>query len=173
MSFSLYDALVPSWLQILESVAGLMHQAEAHCKAHGVAPELFIEARLAPDMLPLGYQVRSAVVHSIGALDAARHGIFAPVRVPWPDSFSGLRELLASAISRLQVVQPAEMNAMLGGEVHFEAGTFKADFSTENFLLSFSQPNFYFHSITAYDILRAQGVVIGKIDFLGKMRKKA
>ena len=105
--------------------------------------------------------------------EAARQGCIAPVRSPRPDSFAGLQALLTSAISRLEAVDPAEMNAMLGGEVRFEAGAFKADFSTENVLLSFSQPNFYFHAVTAYDILRAQGIVIGKIDFLSNMRTKA
>ena len=173
MSFSLYDALVPSWLQILGSVTGLVHKAESHCKTLDIAPGKLIDTRLAPDMLPFGYQVKSTVVHSIGALEAARQGRFVPVRTPWPDSFAGLLELLDSATNRLAGVEPAEVNAMLGRDVRFEAGAYKADFSAEDFFLSLSQPNFYFHATTAYDILRAEGVIIGKIDFLGKMRQKS
>ena len=65
------------------------------------------------------------------------------------------------------------MTGFLGRDMRFEAGERRLDFTAENFLLSFSQPNFYFHATTAYDILRNQGLPLGKRDFLGKTRRKA
>lgn len=172
MTFSLYDALVPSWLQILGALSGLMAKAEIYCLEQRREPAALIDARLAPDMYPLGYQVKSAVVHSLGAIDAVRQGAFAPDRSSWPDSFAGFRDHLLSARSRLATVDPAEINCFLGRSVRFEAGAYKAEFAAEDFLMSFSQPNFFFHTSIAYGILRAQGLPIGKIDFLGELQQK-
>ncbi|MCK1277447.1 DUF1993 family protein [Bradyrhizobium sp. 61] len=116
--------------------------------------------------------VKATVVHSIGALEGARMGAYLPDRSPWPDSFAGLRDQVATAIDRLSALSRAEVNGFLGRDLRFEAGSYKLNFLVEDFLLSFSQPNFYFHSTTAYDILRAQGVAVGKIDFLGKLRHR-
>ena len=65
------------------------------------------------------------------------------------------------------------MNDLEGKDVTFKIGEFKLPFTAEGFLMSFSLPNFYFHSATAYDILRNKGVPLGKRDFMGKMRTKA
>lgn len=173
MAFSLYAATVPSWQQILGSVTGLVDKAQAHCLEHQLAPASIIETRLVKDMLPFGYQVKSTVVHSIGAIDGLRKAVFSPDKSAWPDSFDGLREMLAGAVERLAALDPVEINAFEGGAMRFEMGSYRIDFTAENFLLSFSMPNFYFHATTAYDILRAQGLAIGKKDFVGNLRKKA
>ena len=172
MAFSLYDATVPSWQQILGSVSGLLDKAQAYCLEQQLAPESIIASRLAEDMLPFGFQVKSTVAHSIGAIKGLRRGVFSPDKSPWPDSFAGLREMLASAIGELSALDPAEINAFEGRDMRFEMGNYKVEFTAENFLLSFSQPNFYFHATTAYDILRAKGLAIGKKDFIGRLRKK-
>ena len=174
MTFSLYDATVPAWQQMLDSVTGLLDKAEAHCAQHGIAAAELIEARLAADMLPLGYQVKSTVVHSAGAIRGLRLGVFSPDRSPWPDSFAGLHELVAAAREELAALAPAELDAFLGRDMRFEIGTrYRLDFTAEHFLMSFSLPNFYFHATTAYDILRAKGLAIGKVDYLGRMRTRS
>jgi len=173
MAFSLYDATVPSWLQILGSVSGLLDKAQAYCLEQQLAPESIIESRLAEDMLPFGFQVKSTVAHSIGAIKGVRSGVFSPDKSPWPDSFAGLHEMVASAITDLVAIDPVEVNAFEGREMRFETGNYKLEFTAENFLMSFSQPNFYFHATTAYDILRAKGLAIGKKDFIGRRRTKA
>ena len=172
MAFSLYDATVPAWQQILGSVCGLLDKAQAHCLEQQLAPESIIGARLAKDMLPFGYQVKAAVGHSIGAIEGVRKGVYSPDRSAWPDSFAGLAEMLSSAVSALAALDPAEINAFEGRDMRFEIGNYKIEFMAENFLLSFSLPNFYFHATTAYDILRVQGLAIGKKDFMGRMRTK-
>jgi len=72
----------------------------------------------------------------------------------------------------LEQVDPAEINGFLGRDMRFEFGERRLDFTAENFLLSFSQPHFFFHATTAYDILRNNGLTIGKRDFMGKTRVK-
>ena len=75
--------------------------------------------------------------------------------------------------SALEAIEPAEIESFIGRDMRFEFGARRLEFTAEEFLLSFSQPNFYFHATTAYDILRWKGVPIGKRDFTGKLRLKS
>ncbi len=173
MPFSLYAAIVPSYQQILGAVAGLLDRAEAFCTAKSLAPTEIIQARLASDMLPLAFQVKSTVVHSIGSIEAVRRGVFSPDMNPPPESFTALKARVADALTALAAIQPAEVDGFLGRDMRFSFGERNIDFTAENFLLSFSQPNFYFHATTAYDILRWKGIAIGKRDFMGRLRVKS
>jgi hypothetical protein len=168
MSFTLYDAIVPTWQQILGSVVNLLDKAQAHCTEKNLPDSALIEARLADDMLPLGFHVRSVVTHSMGAIEGMRKGVFSPDRSPWPDNFAGLKAQVTQALAELAKLDPAEVNGFIGQDMRFEAGERRMDFVAENFFLSFSQPNFYFHATTTYDIMRNQGLAIGKRDFMGR-----
>ena len=172
MPISLYDAVVPSNLQILRAVDALLDKAEAFCAEHGRAESDLIDARLAPDMLPLGYQVKSCAAHSLGAVAGVKAGHFAPDLTPWPTDFASLHAALQGAIAELSALDPAEFEALGENDTLFAFGEMKLPFTGANFLLSFSQPNFYFHATTAYAILRAQGVKVGKGDFMGMPRIK-
>ncbi len=173
MSISLYSATVPNYRQTLEAVAALLVKAEQHCATNGVAEADLVQARLAPDMLPFAYQVKSCAVHSLGAIEGVRRGLFSPDQTPPPDSFATLKARVADTLAALEKVTPAEIDAFVGRDMRFTVGSYNLDFTAENFFLSFSLPNFYFHATTAYDILRWKGVQIGKRDYLGKMRIKA
>ena len=170
MAVSLYEAVIPSMRQILGSVGGLIDKAEAFAGDKGIGVDALIDARLAPDMLPFGYQVKSCADHSAGAIAGVRAGSFTPSRAPWPTHVAGLRAKLAEAEGVLAAVEPAELEAIAERPMQFAMGEMKLPFTVAGFLLSFSQPNFYFHATTAYDVLRAQGVKLGKTDFLGKLR---
>ena len=170
MAFSLYSATIPTYCQILENVSGLLNKAEAFCVEKSLPPEHLIQARLAEDMHPFAYQVKSAVVHSYGALEGLRKGVFRPDSSTPPDTFPALKARVSEGLKALQAVSAAEVDAFVGGDMCFEAGQRRMDFCAEDFLLSFSQPNFFFHATTAYDILRWKGVPIGKRDFLGRIR---
>jgi hypothetical protein len=172
MAFSLYAATVPTYRQILGSVSGLLERAESFCGEKGIAPEEMIQARLAPDMLPFGYQVKSAAVHSLGAIEGVRKGVFSPDTTVPPDTFAGLKARIADTLARLAAIEPTEIDGFIGRDMRFAFGERHIDFTAEEFLLSFSQPNFYFHATTAYDILRWKGVPLGKRDFMGKLRKR-
>lgn len=172
MAITLYAATVPSYLQILASVMRLIGKAEAFCEERGLAPDDIIQARLAEDMLPFAYQVKSTAVHSIGAIEGVRRGTFSPDMTPPPTTFDGLRERIAQTIAALEAIDPEEVESFIGRDMRFEFGSTTMDFTAEDFLLSFSQPNFYFHATTAYDILRMKGLPIGKRDFNGRVRTR-
>jgi hypothetical protein len=173
MPFSLYDAVIPSNLQILGAVDSLVTKAEAFCAEHGKPASELIDARLAPDMLPFAYQVKSCAAHSAGGLEGVRAGSFSPDRSAPPTDFDGLHAVLRNAIAHLQALDRDAVDAMAESDTAFVFGETKIPFTGANFLLSFSQPNFYFHATTAYAILRAQGLPLGKRDFLGALRLKA
>lgn len=170
MALSIYDAFVPSARQIVAASIGLIGKAEAHCAEHGLAPAALIEARLAPDMAALPFQVHAVAGHTAGAIAGVRAGRFAPGGAGGEPSFASLRTVLAEADTALAALDPAELEGFAGKPVIFALGSMEMPFTAENFLLSFSQPNFYFHAATLYDILRHKGVKIGKRDFMGMPR---
>lgn len=168
MPISLYAAVVPSWIQILEAARLWLVAAESA----GLSDREIVDARLIEDMLPLSYQVKSMVVHSVGAIEGVRAGVFSPDASPLPGSVGALRERLADARTELERIEELEVDAFIGRAMRFQSDRHSVEFRAEDFLLSFSQPNFFFHATTAYDLLRMQGVSIGKADFLGSPRAR-
>jgi uncharacterized protein len=148
----------------------LLGKAESYCAERKLAAEEIIQARLAPDMLPFAYQVKATAVHSLGAIEGLRKGVFSPDMTPWPQTFSALKTKIADTLAALEAIEPSEIDAFLGRDMRFSFGERQMNFTAENFLLSFSQPNFYFHATTAYDILRWKGLPLGKRDFVGRVR---
>lgn len=172
MTFTLYDATIPNFQQTVGATIGLIDKAEAFCADTGLDPADLIVAKLADDMLPFGYQVKSVCAHSIGAVEGVRAGLFSPDLSPWPTDLAGLKAALTSAQSALAAVTPDEINDLVGNDMAFAFKDRRMEFTAENFLLSFSLPNFYFHATTAYAIMRMKGVQIGKMDFMGRPRMK-
>ena len=170
MTISLYDAVIPSKLQVLRAGLGWLDKAAES----GLPEEEIAEARLIEDMLPFAYQVKSMSVHSAGAIEGVRAGVFEPDMSDPPQTIAGMRSRLEDAIAALEAVTPEEMSGFIGRDARFEVARFdiRLEFTAEQFLLTFSQPNFYFHASTAYDILRMKGVPLGKRGFLGTLRLK-
>jgi hypothetical protein len=173
MPISLHDAAVGHYLQILPAIIGLVDTAEAHCRAAGGGDTALTQCKLADDMWDFAKQITSVAHHSAGAIAGLRVGEFGPDFAPAPTDFAALRTRLTDALAELKALDPAELESMIGRDMCFKIGDFRRDFTAENFLLTFSVPNFYFHATTAYAILRHQGVPVGKRDFLGEMRLKA
>jgi hypothetical protein len=173
MPLSLHAAFVPSALQMLGSCDHLLAKAEEWCAETGCDQGDVIGSRIHEDMFPFSYQVKSVAVHTAGAIEGVRAGVFRPDMTPPPDDFEGLRAKIAETRGVLECVNEAEMESFFGQPMCFEFRDFRMDFTAEDFLLSFSQPNFYFHAATAYDILRMKGVPVGKRDFMGTLRRKA
>ncbi len=170
MPLSLHTAYVPSALQMLHSTRGLVDKAENWCSEQGHEHSSLIATRLIEDMFAFDYQVKSVSVHTKGAIEGVRAGIFSPDITEPPASFDGMRGHLDEAIASMEGLSEDEMEEWIGKPVKFAFRDFEMPFTAENFLLSFSQPNFYFHAATAYDILRMKGVKVGKRDFLGRLR---
>jgi uncharacterized protein len=172
VAFSLYEATIPSYRQILGAIGGLLGKAESYCAEQKLPAEEIIQARLAADMLPFAYQVKSTATHSLGAIEGLRKGVFSPDMTPPPQTFPALKSKIADALAALEAIDAAEIDAFLGCDMRFAFGERQVNYTAENFLLSFSQPNFYFHATTAYDILRSKGLPLGKRDFVGRVRIK-
>jgi uncharacterized protein len=163
---SFYDATVPAFLQILGSLSGILSKAEAHCKAKNIAPEVLLNARLYPDMLPFSKQIQ--LVSDFAAKGCAR---LTHSEVPsTPDTektFEELRQRLAKATDYVKSFKPAQFEGADSKDVTFPVGPNTMTLKGQQFLNNFAFPNFYFHAATAHGILRHNGVEIGKRDFLG------
>ncbi|MCP5396200.1 MAG: DUF1993 domain-containing protein [Sphingomonadaceae bacterium] len=171
MPLSLHAAFVPSALQMIGTTRHLVDKGEEWCAANSVADCDLIGCRLIDDMFAFDYQVKSVAVHTAGAVAGAKAGEFAPDLNDPPNSFDGLRAKLDEATAKLEALTVDELEGLMGQNVNFVfRGKTIMSFTAEDFLLSFSQPNFYFHAATAYDILRMKGAQVGKVDFLGRMR---
>lgn len=173
MNLSLYQATVPSFLQILGPLAGLIDKAREHCKAQGGAEAELCDSRLAPDMWPFAKQVMATIQHSAGAVAGVRKGETGPDLTPPPTSFDALSAAVAEAIAELKAVAPQDIDSIAANDTCFRFGERTMPFTVKDYLLSFALPNFYFHASMAYAVLRNQGVAIGKMDFLGAVRMKA
>jgi hypothetical protein len=173
MTFSLYDATVANYLQILGSTEALMAKSLVHFKEKGIDPAAIVETRLCEDMLPFRFQVVSLAHHSRGAMAAARDGVFVPPSAKPDLDYASLQALVTEARTELAALTPAAVDGLLGRDVVFKFGDRALPFTAEGFLMSFSLPNFFFHATTAYDILRHKGAPIGKRDFMGKLKLKA
>lgn len=168
MSLSLHAAVIPGFIRMLTNVEHLIGKAEEWCAAESRTEDEVCNARLTEDMLDFAYQVKSTVTHTVGAIGGIRAGVFSPDRSEPPYSFQAMRSHLAEARQTLSALTVAEMEEIGAMNMEFRVGDRLAvPFTGQDFLLSFSQPNFYFHATTAYDILRQLGVPIGKRDYLG------
>jgi hypothetical protein len=172
MAFSLYDATVANYLQILGAVGGFLEKSLTHFQEKGIDPAEIVQARLAHDMQPLRFQIVSVAHHSRGAMEAAKSGVFTPPSAKPDLDYAALQALVTEARDELSVLRPEAVNALLGHDVTFKVGDRTLPFTVEGFLMSFSLPNFFFHATTAYDILRHKGAPLGKRDFMGKLKLK-
>jgi uncharacterized protein len=164
---SFYEASVPAYLQILNSLTGILTKAEAHCAAKKIEPEVLLGARLYPDMLPLSKQIQ--LVCDFAAKGCARlTGSDVPSVPDTEKTFEELKQRLAKTIDYVKAYKPAQFDGADARDVTFPAGPDKSiTMKGQQFLTGFSLPNFYFHAATAHGILRHNGVEIGKRDFLG------
>ena len=173
MAVSLYDVSVGSYLQTLGAVSGVLERGAAHCRDTGIDADSIVETRLYGDMLPFRFQIVSVAHHSLGAIEGIKGGVFGPPSDQRPHTYADLQGVVAETREKLAALSAAEINALEGRDVVFQLGQFKVPFTAENFIQSFSLPNFYFHATTAYDILRSKGAPLGKRDFMGQLRMKA
>ena len=166
MSLSMYQAAIPAFVQMLNSLPAILDKAEAHAGSRKIDPEVLLNYRLAPDMLPFVRQIQIAADLAKGA--AAR---LAGVEVPKHDdtekTFADLKSRLAKTVAFVQSFRPNEIDGSEDREINLTLGEHTMSFKGQPYLVHFVLPNFYFHCTTAYDILRHCGVELGKRDFIG------
>ena len=173
MSITLYDLSVPTFLQTVNALAGVLDRADKHCAKTGHDPDDFVEVRLIDDMAPFHFQIEAAWHHAVWGLEAARTGAFTPPALVGPVPFGDLQGMMEKAKRALEAFEPDEVNGWAGRHLDLQIGPRKLAFTSETLILSFSMPNFYFHVVTAYDILRMRGVPIGKRDYEGRLRTRS
>jgi len=172
MAVSLYELSVPTFLQTVRAVGGFLDRAAAHCVEAGADPDDFVTACLFADMAPFHFQIEAAWHHAVYGLEAARTGVFAPPALVGPVPFAQLRAMIGKAEAALAAFTPEEVNGWEGKHLDLQIGPRRLAFTAETLILSFSLPNFHFHAVTAYDILRARGVPLGKRDYEGRLRTR-
>ncbi len=171
MSISLYDAVIRTHLQFLPGVEQCLQKGREHFESLGRDPDALVESRIYPDMLPLHFQIVTLVHMSSVAVRSALDGsIFGAPDLTLALDYAGLQGHARDALAHVESVDAKQFDALAGGEVTFRAGDVTLRFKTEDFFLSFCTPHFYFHTTTAYDLLRLAGVPLGKADFLGTAR---
>ena len=166
MAISIYDQFVPVFTQMLSALDKVLSKAEADAAARKIELDVFVNGRLAPDMLPLVRQIQIMTDQAKGCASRLA-GQESPKWADDEKTFADLHARVAKTIAHLKSFKPeqfegAETRAI---ELKFPNATF--NFNGKDYLLNFTIPNFYFHYTTAYAILRHNGVPIGKGDFLG------
>lgn len=166
MPLSMYQASIPPLQQMLTALSAILDKAAAHAKAEGIDPAELIQARLAPDMIPLLGQVQIASDNAKGA--AARlSGREIPKFADDETSFEELKARLAKTLDFISSIETSEIDGSEDREVTLALRSGSRTLTGQHYLLHFALPNFYFHVTTAYDILRSRGVALGKADFIG------
>lgn len=168
MAVDLYSVTVDTYKQIVSSSIGVMQKALDQL-GQDKCNEL-LSYKLAEDMLPMAFQIHSIKHHSLNALKGMEAGEFGPPpKMPKAD-FSEQIVILEEALATISAMSRDDVNGLASGNIVFKLGEMEVPFTNENFAGSFSVPNLMFHASTLYDMLRINGVKIGKMDFLGQMR---
>jgi hypothetical protein len=166
MSLSMHQASIPVFVRMLSNLSALLDKAKAFAEAKKIDPAVLINARLAPDMYALARQVQIAT-------DAAKNcaarlaGIAIPSYADTETTFTELHDRIAKTIAFLHSIDAAQFDGSETRSITIKFGGPEIQFLGQAYLLTFALPHFYFHVTTAYNILRHNGVEIGKLDYLG------
>ena len=167
MTSPMYTNSVPVFKQLIVALKGILAQANAHAASRSIEPDALLQSRLYPDMFPLVKQVQIAADFSRGV--AARlAGVDVPSYEGKEKSFADLDALLARTLEFLDSVKSAQFEGSETKEIVLRPGTPKEKkLSGHSYLANYGLPQFFFHVTTAYNILRHNGLDIGKRDFMG------
>jgi uncharacterized protein len=166
---SMYATSAHLYTRMLTNLLGCLDKAVSYAAERKFDPNILVTARLSPDMHPLSFQVQSATDHVKGSLSRLTGR-----EIPsWPDTEKTIDELKAriqKALDYAATVKAADLEGSDKRTVRVKISGVDTDLTGEVYLLQRALPNFYFHVTTAYDILRHNGVPVGKSDFLGKVQ---
>ena len=168
MSNGYFDQSITGFSQSLRNLSAILDLAKTHAETHNFDLGNLLSARLYPDMLTCTRQVQIATDFAKGA--AAR---LAGIAVPqWEDTEITADELQArirKALDFLGTFQASQFADAATRAIELKTPVGIFNFTGQTFLLHWAVPNFYFHYTTAYNLLRHNGVAVGKFDFLGKV----
>ena len=166
MTISMYQASVPRFVNILGNLANILDKAQAHVDAKKLDPAALTGYRLFPDMLPMSKQVQIACDTAKGVV-ARLAGMDIPVYEDNEATLADMKARIAKTVAFIQTVTPAQIDGSEDKEIVIKRGDKETRYKGMQFLLGHALPNFYFHVTTAYNILRHNGVELGKRDYLG------
>ncbi len=166
MTISLSSASLPVFAKFLGNLRHLLTKAQADVLARGYDEQALVQYRLSPDMLPFKRQI--SIACDAAKLCAARiSGLEAPVFENTEDTLEALVGRIDKTLAWLQTVPPAALDGLEDKQVTFPSGkNATRTMSGQDYLKNWALPNMFFHITTAYAILRHNGVVIGKNEFL-------
>lgn len=167
MTSSLHSTAALTFLPILANLSDILGKAEVNATDRKIDPSVFLSDRLAPDMLNLTRQVQIACDHAKSALYRIS-GLPVPSVPDTETTFAELRARIARTVELFGAVPADQVNGKEAAQIELKFPWGDMSFTGQGFLLGYSIPNFYFHIITAYNILRHNGVPLGKGDFLAR-----
>jgi hypothetical protein len=167
MTHALYTASIPLFKQMLGGLKVVLAKAEAHAAAKNIDPNALLQARLFPDMFPLRKQVQVATDFAKGVSHRLA-GVEVPTMDDGEQSFADLQTRIDKVLALMDGLDAAQFDGAATREIVTQAGTPKEKrFTGQSYLLNYGLPHFFFHTTTAYDILRHSGVEVGKRDYIG------
>jgi len=166
MKISMYQASAPRFVNMLNNLSAILDKAQAHVEAKKLDPATLTGCRLFPDMLPMKRQVQIACDSAKGAV-ARLADVEVPKHEDTEESFAELKARIAKTVDFIKTVSPAQLDGTEDKNIHLKLGPREVDYTGMQYLLGHALPNFYFHVTTAYDILRHNGVELGKRDYIG------
>jgi len=167
MSIPMHTASVPVFQQLLAALAGVLTKAETHATERKIEPAALLQSRLFPDMFPLTRQVQIACDFAT-SVSARLAGAEVPAYEGGDQTFADLQQRIAATLSFIGGLDAAAFEGSAQREITLRPGTPKERrIGGQAYLLNYGLPQFFFHVTTAYDLLRHNGVEVGKKDFMG------
>jgi len=166
MTISMHQASAPRFANTLRNLSAILDKAQAHCESKKIEPAALTQARLFPDMFPLTRQVQIACDTAKGAV-ARLAGVEVPKHEDTEQSFAELKARIAKTIDFVESVSATKIDGTEEKEIVLAMRSGERRYKGMQYLLGFAYPNFYFHVTTAYNILRHNGVDLGKQDYIG------
>ena len=167
MSIGMYQLAIPPIVRALENLRHLLSKGAAHCEARKIEPAALIHFRLFPDMRPLTFQVQVACDMAKGCV-ARLAGLEAPKFEDNEQTFADLESRIERTLAFVRTATAAQIDGTESKAVTLKTPRGDLNFEGLSYVQGFVLPNVYFHTTTAYNILRHNGVEVGKMDFLGK-----
>lgn len=165
-TLSMYSASVPAFIRMLGNLRAILEKGAAHAAAKKFDPAVLVNGRLAPDMFALARQIQIATDAVKGCVSR-----LAGVEIPkYEDTEATLPDLIArldKTIAYVKTFKPAQIDGTEEKAIVIKSPRGDLNFNGQQYLVHFVLPNLYFHVTTAYNILRHNGVEIGKQDYLG------
>ena len=162
----MYQASAPRFANTLKNLSAILDKAKAHAEAKKIDEQVLTSMRLFPDMFALARQVQIACDSAKGAV-ARLAGVEIPKHEDTEKTFDELKARIAKTIAFIDGVKAAQVDGSEDKEIVLKLRGKDVPFKGLQYLLGFAWPNFYFHATTAYNILRHNGVEVGKQDFIG------